>query len=49
MPGTGNIVVTVQASTRAQWDALVTAITTFKSSHPEIVSVTFEYLEASKL
>ncbi len=47
MTGTGNITVQVTTSTRAQWDALVTAVTAFKAAHPEIVSVTFQYLEGS--
>lgn len=47
MSGTGTVTVQVAASTRAQWDALVTAITTFRAAHPEIVSVNFQYVEQS--
>jgi len=42
-------VVNVVTTTRAQWDALITAVTNFKSTHPEIVSVTFHYVEDSNV
>ena len=45
MSGTGTVTVSVLAPDRATWDAFTAALTAFKAAHPEIVSVTFQYVE----
>ncbi len=45
--GNGTVEITASGLTRAQWDVLVAAVTNFKSQHPEIVSVNFQYHETT--
>ncbi len=45
MAGIGTVSVVVQVANRAQWDAFIAALTTFKSNHPEVQSINFRYVE----
>jgi hypothetical protein len=46
-PGTGIVTVVTSPIPRPTWDALVSLIETFKSSHPEIQTVNFQWIEQS--